>query len=773
MAGILLIRDLAVVLVVAGLAAWVCQRLGLSAVVGYLVAGAVVGPFTPPFALVTDLDRIQTLAQIGLVFLIFGIGLNLGLNRLKRLGISTLVVTAIGALLVLCGCRVFGWALGWSTIAALFLAGMLMVSSSAIISKVLEELNLSHERPAQLALAVTVFEDIIAITMLTVLSSLTQFGKGTEQSILPTVATLGGFIVLLLVLSLLIVPKLLRRLSRNAEPEIRTLVVGGILLSLSWLAVRLGYSLALGAFIFGVIVGSTQYKSDIERSFDGLRQLFGAVFFVAVGMLVDFRLFLEVWPLMLGVTALALVLRPLATSLGFIAVGHASRESIQAGLSLTPLGEFTFVIAQLGVETGALPKSFYPVAAGAALLTALASPVLTKHAATLSGRIVGAEPRFAARWLAIYREWLGRLQGRTAGILWQLARKRLLQIGLHMMLVTALLLFIRPVHETIVEHLKSTGNHEPHFPFVFWTLFGLVLLGPLIAIWRSVSALTMLVADAATTGTPHQSTLRPVLERVLNLLALVLLNAWLLSVLPSGWSIFGAAGGVLLLLLLVATVFWRRFVKFHTRFEVELVDQLHRATQVTSASSWPDMLPQSTREWDVEIDEITLPTDSPHLGKTLRELSFRRKYGCTVVGIDRQGYSIVNPSADTMLYPRDKVLLLGGRTELFRASRELLATNENHPLSNGFDDLTMETVQVPQDCPMAGKPLLELDLIRKFHVQIGGIRHGSHSNVSPSGTDRFEAGDHLLLLGAHNHIDAFRQVLRSGGGPESPQRIGG
>src|SRR5512138_395995 len=179
MTGILLIRDLAMVLVTAGVAAWICQRLGLSAVVGYLVAGAVIGPFTPPFALVNDPDRVQTLAQIGLVFLIFSIGLNLSLNRLKRLGISTVIAAIASAFLVLNGCRIFGWAIGWTATASLFLAGMLMVSSSAIISKVLDELNLSHERPGQLALAVTVFEDLVAITMLTVLASITKFGGST------------------------------------------------------------------------------------------------------------------------------------------------------------------------------------------------------------------------------------------------------------------------------------------------------------------------------------------------------------------------------------------------------------------------------------------------------------------------------------------------------------------------------------------------------------------------------------------------------------------
>jgi CPA2 family monovalent cation:H+ antiporter-2 len=308
--------------------------------------------------------------------------------------------------------------MGWSVTASLFLAAMLMVSSSAIISKVLDELNLTHERAGQLALGVTVFEDIVAVTMLTLLASLVQFGGTKPPPLLPMLGGLGAFIVLLALLSLLIIPMLLARLGRDAQPEVRTLVIAGILLSLSWLAVQLGYSLALGAFVFGVIVGSTRFKSDVESAFESLRQLFGAVFFVAVGMLVDFRLLREAWPQMLAMTALALVLRPFACSIGFLAVGNSPREAIHGGLALTPLGEFTFIIAQLGVESGILPKAFYPVAAGASLLTAISAPLLTRHGEALGQRASRAQPRFVSKALRTYQGWLERLRNRgTAGIL--------------------------------------------------------------------------------------------------------------------------------------------------------------------------------------------------------------------------------------------------------------------------------------------------------------------------------------------------------------------
>ncbi len=759
MSGILLIRDLAVVLLIAGVAAWLCQRLGLSAIVGYLVAGAVIGPHTPPFALVADADRVQTLAQLGLVFLVFSIGLNLSLSRLKRLGLSVIAATAIGAIVVLIGGRLFGWAIGWSVTASLFLAGMLMVSSSAIISKVLDELNLTHERAGQLALGVTVLEDVVAIAMLTLLTSLVQFGGAKPPPLVPTLGALTAFIVFIALLSLLIMPKLLARLSRSVLPEIRTLIVGGLLLSLAWLAVQVGYSLALGAFIFGAIIGSTRYKDDIERIFRGLDQTFGAVFFVAVGMLVDFRTLLEAWPLVLGVTALALLLRPVACALGFIAVGNTSRESIQAGLSVTPLGEFSFIMAQLGVESGALPKSAYPVAVGASLLTSLMAPVLTRRAESISQRTVQFTPPFVGKWIGFYHNWLGRLRSRqTASVLWRLTGKRFLQVGIHMLCVSAMLLFATPIYLKIKAAVGQDWLFPRGLPLLFWSGFGLLLLGPLIAIWRNVSALAMILSEAATTGARRQKRLRPLLETALRVVALVALVSWLVALLPTGWSLLGAAGAVLLLLIIVTAIFWQRLVRLHSRLEIELLEQFQRASHSTATSAWSDALPQQTGDWNLDIDEVTLPSDSAHAGKTLGQLAVRQHFGCSVVGIDRQGYGIVNPRADTMLYPQDKLLLLGSAEQLVRAARELGVSASAETITD-FDELTMETLAVPPDSPLTGKPLLELDLIRKTGVQIGGIRRGSDQNLSPSGRDQLQAGDALLVLGTHAQIKEFAALL--------------
>ncbi len=767
--GIELIRDLAVVLVIAGAAAWLCRQAGLSAIVGYLVAGAILGPHTPPFALVSDLERVHTLAQLGLVFLIFSIGLNLSLSRLKRLGLPVVIATLIGALLVIHGGRLLGWALGWGVTASLFLAGMMVSSSSAIISKVLAELNLTHERPGQMALAMTVLEDVVAILMLTLLTSLIQFGGNASPPLVPTLGALGAFVVFIALLSLLVMPKLLARVSRSGPSEIRTLLVCGLLLAMAWLAVKVGYSLALGAFVFGAIVGSTRQRADIERSFEGLDQTFGAVFFVAVGMMVDFRLLAEAWPLALAIAAAALVFRPLACAAGLVAVGNTSRDSIRAGLALTPMGEFGFIIAQLGVENGALPQSAYPAAVGASLLTSLAAPALARRAEAFANRAARAEPPWLTRRLDAYHRWLARMRDRrTASVLWRLTHRRFLQIGVHMLFVSALLLFANPLYARASAWLGDRWAWPVAVPFLFWTLFGVLVLGPLIAIWRNSSALAMIVSEAATPGAGRQSGRRPLLEAVLRGAALALLAAWLLALLPDDWPLPGAAVAVVVLLGLVAAVFWRRFVWFHSLFEIELIEQVRSAVHPAGASAWPAALPRQSADWGLDLDEVTLPGDTDHAGRTLGELGVRTRFGCSVVGIDRQGCGIVNPRADTALYPLDKLLLFGSPEQLAAAARELGSAAAADSAAGGFDELIMDTLMVPPGCPVAGTPLVELDLIRKVGVQIGGIRHGRNRRLAPAGTDRFAEGDELLVLGTEPQLRRFAELLAPPPAPAEP-----
>ncbi|MGH7958957.1 MAG: cation:proton antiporter, partial [Opitutaceae bacterium] len=260
MHGFPLIQDLAIILVVAGVVGWFCQRIGLSVVVGFLVAGMLVGPHTPPFALIGDVARVETLAQIGLVFLMFSIGLQLSFQKLRRLGLSLLVATFLGAVVMYQLSRLLAVSLNWSAREGLFLAGMLMVSSSAIISKILHETGTNHERSGQYAMGVSVLEDVVAVVMLTILNSMVQFGKGEGAHVPQTLLMLGAFVVLAGIAGLLLVPWLLKRMSIKADEELQTLGIAGLLFGLAVVAQAAGYSLALGAFLLGTIVAETPHR---------------------------------------------------------------------------------------------------------------------------------------------------------------------------------------------------------------------------------------------------------------------------------------------------------------------------------------------------------------------------------------------------------------------------------------------------------------------------------------------------------------------------------
>lgn len=758
MAGFELVRDLAVVLLVAGAVGWICQRMGLSLIVGYLVAGAIVGPHTPPFQFVADLPRVQMLSELGLIFLIFAIGLNLGLPRLRRLGLSVVLATAIGAILVFNLCRLLGLALGWSHTQSMFAAGMLMVSSSAIISKVLQELEATHQRFGQLALAVTVLEDIVAVTMLTLLSTLVRFGSQESPPLTQTLGALGAFVLALLLVSLLFVPRLLLRLTQSGAAELRTLLVIGLLLALSWLAARAGYSLALGAFLLGVIVASTPQKPEIERVFEGMRDTFGAVFFVAMGMLVDFKLLAEAWPLVLGMTAFAIVIRPLATSVGLTLAGNALRDSIRAGLALTALGEFSFIIAQMGVSAGAIPKSFYPMAVGASLLTTVLAPALMRRSGAVSLRVETALPLFAREWIGFYHSWLKRTGGRQQrGTLWQLTARRLVATAGQIVLVSALVLLAKPAYAQLSRVVQEDWFFPNGLRILFWSVFGGLLLMPVVAIWRNVEALAMIFAESITAGAPRKATLRPLLETALKTVAWALMFVWLLTLLPFGFSLVWISLLVIGILGLVAAVFWRRLVRWHSRLEIELRTQLKTALGSTAAAALAQALHEQDN-WDLQGEEFVLPDYAACAGQTIGALALRKRFGCSIASIDRQGYIISNPSAEMVLYPRDRLLLIGTASQIDDAARDLGATRPD-AADQEIEELSLEAITVPLSSPRAGKSLAELDPVRQVGVQVAGIQRGGRRTLTPSGTARIEEDDQLLVLGTPRQIQDFREWL--------------
>lgn len=758
MHGIQFIQDLAVILVVAGVVGWICQLLGLSVVVGFLAAGIMVGPYTPPFALVTDIGRVDTLAQVGLVFLMFSIGLKLSLRRLRGLGMSLLLAVASGAAIIFYVTRLAGAVTGFGGRESLFLAAMLMVSSSSVITKVLQETGATHERAGQLAMGVTVLEDVVAVVMLTLLNSVVQFGGMARTPLGETLGMFGSFVVLAGIGGLLLVPWILRKLSISAGEELQTLGLAGMLFGLSVIAQRAGYSLALGAFLLGTIVAETPHRTQVERTFEGMRDVFTAVFFVAIGMQIDLRLLWDSIWLVLGVAVFTLLVRTFAMTIGLAIIGTPVRDSLRVGLSVTPIGEFSFVIAQLGVTSAVVPEKFYPMAVGVSLVTTLIAPFLTRNSDWISRWLMIRQPRFLGVWHSYYHTWLGQLQARQKrNLIWQLSRKRLVQIGIEMLFVTGLLVFSEPLWKAGERWLGADWLFPNGLAIIFWVVVALVVLAPLMAIWRNLSALCLLYAQVSTSGHNEEKKLQPIIDGLFRFVAGMSLYVWLSTLLPmSGrarWIIIGS-GAVAVVALVV---FRRRLVYWHSELEVGLQEVFRKNEQMATDLNAPWLRPHG--DWNLSVIDCVLPDLADVQGRCIADLDLRARFGCTVVGVGRQGYMISLPAPDTVLYPRDRVLLLGTAQQVEAAQKFLRAVSGLPPTATEFEDVRMETMIVPMGSAAAGQDLKKLSPTQAFHVQIAGIRRGDTRLLSPAGEEIVGVGDELLVLGLPDRIHDFRDWL--------------
>ena len=755
MDGFNFIQDLAVVMLVAGLVGWLCRRLNLSVVVGYLAAGLVIGPYTPPFSLVTSVPRIETLSQMGLVFLMFSIGMKLSLRKLRRLGWPLVIATVVGATVMYNVSRLVGAGLGWGQVQTVFLAAMLMVSSSAIISKVLQEIGVTHEKSGQMAMGVAVLEDIVAVVMLTILSSLTApMGGGAAASVGTTLGLLGAFVVVAGVGGLLAVPWLLRKLSTTADQEQLTIVVAGLLFTLAIFAHKAGFSVALGAFILGAIVAETPHRLQVDRIFEGMRDLFSAVFFVAIGMMINPLAAWHLWWLMLLLAAVTLVGRTLALTVGVLVTGSSTREAMAVGLSVTPLGEFSFIIVQMGILAGVLPDDFQAVVVGVSLLTTLAAPVLTRRSAMIGEWVDRRQPDWLKNWLAYYHSWLERLTLRQKrNLIWQLSRKRVIQIAVEVLLVTGLLVFSESAFEALSGFLPDERlfRHAPRI--VFGVGLGLVALVPVVAIWRNVSALAMLFGEMSTASYANAARLRPVVEAGAKVVAGVLLLLWLSAIMPlSGMGRWVPL--VALLLAAAAIIFMRsKLIFWHSVLEVELQARLVQPEGQFSGTATPWLTGHG--EWNLGLVECLLPDLADCRGHTLGELGVRTKFGCVVAGVERQGVTIGNPGPEMALYPHDKVLLLGDAVQTAAGKSFLSKVSMIEPHSR-FDEVRLETVKVPGRSMLAGWTLAELAPGRRCGVQVAGLHRGGQRLLNPGGEEHLRVGDDVLVLGSPDQIAAFR-----------------
>jgi CPA2 family monovalent cation:H+ antiporter-2 len=568
-------------LLVAGIVTILFHRFRQPVVLGYIVAGIIIGPHTPPFQLVEDRAAIQTLAELGVVFLLFSLGLEFSLRKLGRVGATAFVAAAFEIVMMIWVGYEIGRFFGWSRMDSVFLGAMLAISSTTIIIKALDELGMKRERFAQLIFGILIVEDILAIGMIALLSGIAISGSVNTGEVLSTVVRLSLFMVVALVIGILVVPRLLAYVAGFGSNEMLLITVLGLCFGFCLVVVRLDYSIALGAFLIGAIMAESRQLHAIERLIEPVRDMFSAIFFVAIGLMLDPRVLVDyAWPVV-AITVAVVVGKVVTCSLGTFLAGNDGRTSMRVGMGLAQIGEFSFIIATLGLALNVISDFLYPIAVAVSAITTLLTPYLIRVSDPFLQRLVRVTPASISRTAAVYTEWLQSIRPRgDRAVLARLIRKILLQVGVNLALVAALFVAAgyfaeRPRMWESVPWQVEEGIRDT----VLWLSVLLLSMPFLIAAYRKLKALSMLLAELGVreeVAGRHTGNVRRVISELIPIAAiagiLVFLSALSTSILPPTAILVPvlAVAGV------VAALLWGRFVKLHTRLQVALVETLEQ-----------------------------------------------------------------------------------------------------------------------------------------------------------------------------------------------------
>src|SRR5258708_5054222 len=396
------IHDLAIIMLMAGVVTVVFHLLRQPVVLGYIAAGVLIGPHTPPYSLVTDEETIRTLGELGVVFLLFSLGLEFNVKRLRSVGATALIAALAGIVTMLWLGYEAGLAFGWGTMDAVVLGAMLSISPSTNTIKALDDLGLRRESFAQMVFAILIVEDVLAIGMIAVLSSIAKTGMVDTGEVLRALGALTVFIVAALVIGIITVPRLLDFVARFNHNEMLLVGVLRLLFGFCLLVARFGYSIALGAFIIGVVIAEAHALRRIEHLIDPIRDMFSAVFFVTIGLMLDPHALIEYAGPVAAITVIVILGKVLSRSFGAFAAGQRGRTSMRIGMSLAQIGEFSFIIATLGSTLKLTSEFLYPVAVAVSALTTLWTPYMMRAADPLPRSLPHATPTPVRRLTPLY-----------------------------------------------------------------------------------------------------------------------------------------------------------------------------------------------------------------------------------------------------------------------------------------------------------------------------------------------------------------------------------
>lgn len=736
-----LIQDLALILMVAGLVTLLFKKLRQPLVLGYIVAGFLVSPHMPYLMSVVDKADIRTWADIGVMFLLFSLGLDFSFKKILKMGMAPVIaaLTIIFCMMAL-GTGV-GTMFGWSRMNCLFLAGMLAMSSTTIIYKALDDLGLRQQRFAGLVMSVLILEDVLAIVMMVMLSTIARGANPDGSMMIESVSKIVFFLVLWFVVGIFLIPPFLRKTRRLMNDETLVVVALGLCCAMAVLSTTVGFSSAFGAFVMGSILAETIEADKITTVVEPVKNLFGAIFFVSVGMLVDPAILVSYAVPILVLVLTILVGQAIFGTMGFMLSGQPLKTAMRCGFSMAQIGEFAFIIASLGLSLRVISDFLYPVVVAVSVITTFLTPYMMK----------AAIPCYEFMERRLPRKWIRRLDHMGAihhttqtennhwrallkAMAWNVVIYSILSVAVVAIMLSLFLPFMRRLLPGWELHWWANG------------ITGILTVAMISPFLRSMIMKKNHSEEFKALWTESRLNRLPLIFTVL---VRVAIGAGFIFYICNYLSRFKNALIITIALVVILLMALSRRLKHRSiRLERLFVQNLRsRDIEAQVSGKRRPLFEGHLLDRDIHISEFIVPVDSLWAGKTLAQLKLGNRFGVHVSSILRGSHRINIPDGNMMLFVGDKLQAIGNDEQLNIMNAAMQAELLPEDADIEHREMKLQKLVITADSPLVGKTLKESNVRQRYNFMVVGVEEGQKNLTMINPNRRFEVGDIVWVVG--------------------------
>jgi len=734
-----LVRDLAVILISAGIFTIISKALKQPLILGYIIAGFLIGPHIRFFFNISSAEAVHQWSEIGLIFMMFGLGLEFSFKKLLKVGSGALVTAGTKFIGVFVIGFIVGQALSWTVMESIFLAGLMSMSSTAVVLKSYDDMGLKNKPYAGLVFGTLVVEDLIAILLMVLLSTMAVSNQFAGGELVGALTKLVFFIILVFVVGIYLIPTLLKKARRYLNDEILLLVSIGLCFAMVSIASAAGFSSALGAFVMGSILAETMESEHIEHLVSPIKDLFGAIFFVSVGMMIAPEIILHNWFVILILAVLVILTHIVFSAIGILLTGNGLENSVHTGFSLAQLGEFGFIIASVGVSLGVMRDFIYPVIVAVSVITTFTTPYMIRLAGPAYSFLLKKMPDGMLNRLN-QMERTSKSSAAERSDWHKLLSAYFLRILLYSVILVALMIASRTLLEPFVGRLLP--NLSKFVQNLITVGITLTAMAPLLYGLAVNKGSTDVYAKRLMKAKPSNSW--PIMGLLLGRFFLAI--AFVLVVISTH---FDLAGWTALLLIVGGVVFFlvsrRRVRERSASLESTFFDNLN-AKEVQARKNAPvtASIKAKMAGYDVHLDKLEVSADSSYIGLMLKEIPIRDESGANIVKITRGSHVILIPDGEQKVYPGDELLTVGTEEQLAALREMFKASIDAQPEDQS--DFDVETVEVKDDSYLNGVSLKSLD-IRKSNCMVISVLRGDNMIINPRAEFVFAPGDVVWIAG--------------------------